>query len=317
MTFPAKFRAWGLAFRSWGEASFTVMMIPHTERRILSFQISHFVLIYLAGLLFLAGVSYGIFRQIREGLQSQLAEIRLLDREYREDESRVAQSLTRQVSHLRTVHGELAKLHQVFGAPVGAFGRFEERRKAASQLQRQYGIPPRDQSENLQGLRTLQNRLDASGASLDSVSKVLTTRSRVVRDIPSGFPVQTYGNGWNKTSSYGVRFSPFEGDRRFHTGVDIGAGPGSPILAAADGVVMQSQFESGYGNVVRVLHRYGWMSIYAHNQRNIAYPGQVVKRGDKLAYLGMSGRATGPHLHYEVRVEGVAVDPWPYLVAEF
>lgn len=315
MTVTGKLRTWGRAFRDWGEASFTVMMIPHSEKRILSFQISHFVLIYLAGILLLAGASYFLFRQVREGLQNQLAEIRVLDREYREDESRIAQSLSRQVSHLRTVHGELVKIHQILGSQAPAFGRFEEKRRASAQIQHAYGILPRQQSENLQGLKTLQNRLEASGTALDSVSKVLSARSRVVRDIPSGFPL--YASGWNKTSSFGVRYSPFEGDRRFHTGVDLAAFPGVPILAAADGVVLQSGFEGGYGNTVRIQHKYGWISVYAHNQRVLAYAGQVVKRGDRIALLGQSGRATGPHLHYEIRVEGNAVDPWPYLVAEF
>jgi murein DD-endopeptidase MepM/ murein hydrolase activator NlpD len=312
----ANIKSGWLAFRKWGEASFTIMLIPHTERKILSFQISNFVLLFALGVLGLTAASWFVYRQTRESLSTQLTEIRRLDTEYREAEGEAARSIALQNEHLRLLGGELEALNIVFGGggPVFA-GRFEERKRSMGELKMRYGIPRRDQSANLVDLRLMENRLVTANAALARVQRVYEARERVLRSIPFGFPLAA--SAWSKTSSFGVRFSPFEGDRRFHTGVDLAAYPGVPIVAAADGTVVFSGTESGYGNIVRILHRYGWVSVYAHNARNLAWAGQSVKRGDKIALLGSSGRATGPHIHFEIRVDGQAVDPWPYLVGEF
>jgi len=312
----AKIHSGWLAFRRWGEASFTIMLIPHTERKILSFQISNFVLLFAVGVLALTGSSWFVYRQTADSLSAQLNEIRRLDAEYREADREAARSIALQNDHLRLMGGELEALGLVFGGggPVFA-GRFEERKRAMGELKLAYGIPRRDQAANLVDLRLLENRLATASSALGRVQKVYEARERVLHSIPFGFPLAA--SAWSKTSSFGVRFSPFEGDRRFHTGVDLAAYPGVPIVAAADGTVVFSGMEAGYGNIVRILHRYGWVSIYAHNSRNLVWSGQSVKRGDKVALLGMSGRATGPHSHFEIRVDGQAVDPWPYLVGDF
>lgn len=122
-------------------------------------------------------------------------------------------------------------------------------------------------------------------------------------------------NGWF-TSRFGYRKSPFTGKLVLHKGMDIAAPHGTPIYASADGVVTYAGFESGYGKLISIDHGYGLLTRYGHTSLIIAKVGQKVKRGDVIGRVGDTGRATGPHLHYEVRVNGLPVDPANYILHE-
>ncbi len=110
------------------------------------------------------------------------------------------------------------------------------------------------------------------------------------------------------TSGFGPR------GRRKHKGIDLAHKPGTPIYAAASGVVVYSNNKQrGYGNLVIIKHRSGVLTVYAHNRRNLVDEGMRVRQGARIAELGNTGRSTGPHLHFELRVNGRAVNPMPYL----
>jgi murein DD-endopeptidase MepM/ murein hydrolase activator NlpD len=111
------------------------------------------------------------------------------------------------------------------------------------------------------------------------------------------------------TSYFGYRYHPILHFSRFHAGVDFGASWGSPIVAAADGQVVGAGWAGGYGRQVRIAHGGGLMTVYAHMSQIVAYSGEMVHRGQLIGYVGSSGLSTGPHLHYEVRKGGVAVNP--------
>ncbi|KEQ53049.1 M23 family metallopeptidase [Sphingobium chlorophenolicum] len=129
--------------------------------------------------------------------------------------------------------------------------------------------------------------------------------------IPSGKPTATP----MLSSSYGYRSDPFNGHAAFHAGLDFPGSMGQPILAAASGKVSFVGQRSGYGNVVEVTHGNGLMTRYAHLSRFDARIGQSVARGEKIARMGSTGRSTGPHLHFEVRVNGNAINPRRFLEA--
>lgn len=116
------------------------------------------------------------------------------------------------------------------------------------------------------------------------------------------------------SSRFGWRNSPWGGGQELHPGIDIANSMGTPIFATADGEVVLSGWSGGYGNIVQINHGKGIETIYGHNSRVIVNAGQAVKKGQVIAYLGSTGRSTGPHLHYEVRVNGTAVDPIRFLV---
>jgi murein DD-endopeptidase MepM/ murein hydrolase activator NlpD len=111
------------------------------------------------------------------------------------------------------------------------------------------------------------------------------------------------------TSKFGERFHPILGYERFHAGVDLGAAAGTPIVAAADGRVVSSGWRGGYGRAVAIAHSGGLETRYGHMSRIAAYPGELVRRGQVIGYVGSSGLSTGPHLHFEVTKNGRPVNP--------
>ena len=118
------------------------------------------------------------------------------------------------------------------------------------------------------------------------------------------------------TSNYGTREHPVQGITKFHTGIDIGnAGFGAPIIAAADGVVSMASYYGGYGNCVMINHGNGISTLYGHGQKILTTVGATVKKGDLIMEVGSTGVSTGPHLHFEVRINGSHVNPLPYVQA--
>jgi murein DD-endopeptidase MepM/ murein hydrolase activator NlpD len=115
------------------------------------------------------------------------------------------------------------------------------------------------------------------------------------------------------TDSFGERLDPFSGEGAFHTGVDVSSDYGAPVHVTADGVVTISETHAGYGRLVVVDHGFGVTTFYAHLSSFAVVPGTHVHRGEVIGYTGISGRSTGPHVHYEVRVNNAPVNPWRYM----
>jgi murein DD-endopeptidase MepM/ murein hydrolase activator NlpD len=115
------------------------------------------------------------------------------------------------------------------------------------------------------------------------------------------------------TDSFGERLDPFNGEGAFHTGVDVASDYGAPVHATADGIVTIAENHSGYGRLVVLDHGFGISTWYAHLSSFSAVPGTRIKRGEVIGYTGISGRSTGPHVHYEVRVNNAPVNPWRYM----
>ncbi|WP_230292059.1 M23 family metallopeptidase [Croceicoccus sp. Ery5] len=131
-------------------------------------------------------------------------------------------------------------------------------------------------------------------------------------NIPSRMPLSTA----RFSSSYGSRIHPVTGRRANHKGIDMAAPSGTPIYATADGTVDMAQWFGGYGNFIKIEHGGDLETRYGHLSKLNVRPGQDVKKGDLIGFVGSTGRSTGPHLHYEVRIAGEAVDPTPYLHAD-
>ncbi|MCA0910020.1 M23 family metallopeptidase [Qipengyuania gaetbuli] len=139
-------------------------------------------------------------------------------------------------------------------------------------------------------------------------ASLLTAGPKV--SVPSRMPLENT----RLTSDYGMRTHPVLGRRMGHKGVDLAAPTGTPIYATADGVVSKAEKFSSYGNFVSIEHGARIQTRYAHMSRIAVADGARVKKGDIIGYVGSTGRSTGPHLHYEVRIDGSAVNPVPYMV---
>ena len=156
--------------------------------------------------------------------------------------------------------------------------------------------------------RVLDDRSDKLGV-LDSL---LMDGRLAAKTIPTTMPVEA---GYY-SSNYGYRIDPISGRSSFHTGVDIIASPGTPVMAAAGGVVATVAYVSEYGNIVEVDHDNGLTSRYAHLSKSLVRVGDVVMKGQVIARVGATGRTTGPHLHFEVREKGIPLNPNKFLALD-
>jgi murein DD-endopeptidase MepM/ murein hydrolase activator NlpD len=147
-----------------------------------------------------------------------------------------------------------------------------------------------------------------TGLSLGLTRNVTTADWLRANSAPNLWPVEG-----PITGSFGERIDPFNGEGAFHSGVDISASYGQPVIAPADGVVTFADFLGGYGKAVMVDHGHGIRTRYGHLSSFAVASGQHIQRGDVIGYVGLSGRSTGPHLHYEVRINDTPVNPYKYL----
>ncbi len=144
---------------------------------------------------------------------------------------------------------------------------------------------------------------------LHELDQKLLDRVSFLKSMPTLLPTK----GWI-TSYYGPRLSPISRRKKMHEGIDVGAPWGTPILAPADGTITYAGVKPGFGKYVEIDHGYGIETIFAHASKVLVKKGQIVSRGTNVAKVGNTGYSTGPHLHYEVRVNGIPVDPLPYIL---
>ncbi len=171
------------------------------------------------------------------------------------------------------------------------------------------------ENERVRILRTSLERTKRSSESLakdiEQVHEALHRTHENLDHVPSILPT----DGW-LSAAYGRRRDPFTARSSFHWGVDIAAWPGTDVVATADGKVVFSGRNGGYGNQVKIDHGNGYMTSYAHNKKNLVKRGARVSRGEPIALLGSTGRSTSSHVHYEVHLDGKKVNPWRYLLPE-
>jgi murein DD-endopeptidase MepM/ murein hydrolase activator NlpD len=167
--------------------------------------------------------------------------------------------------------------------------------------------PALSSPENTFGL--LHDLLTGIESRLRIVSSDVERRNLLAASTPSIWPTQ----GW-LTSRTGGRSDPFTGEADYHPGLDISADKGTPVYATADGTVSQASYSGAYGNLVVLEHQFGIETRYGHLSAFRTQLGQTVKRGDLIGLVGATGRATGPHLHYEVRVNDRILNPLQFLL---
>ncbi len=205
-----------------------------------------------------------------------------------------------QVASLGSLASEVSSLYGLKSAPelIGAAGPDRvEGTQLSSSLDRLYNL----KTAALTGATS-------AGISMGMTKDVTTADWVRANSAPNLWPVEG-----PVTGSFGERIDPFNGEGAFHSGVDIGALYGQAIISPAEGVVQFADFMGGYGRAVILDHGHGVTTRYGHMKSFAVYPGQHVHRGDTIGYVGDSGRSTGPHLHYEVRINDVPVNPHKYL----
>lgn len=194
--------------------------------------------------------------------------------------------------------------------------RFESLRQVADDITEVFTRPIR----YAKGAESLMRLLPLSSARTEVAT--VAALKQAAPAPPTAEPAKAY-SPWSKivseparlTSEFGPRRDPFDGGRSHHDGIDLATKRGSNIYPMAEGVVKFSGWMPGYGNVVVVKHEDGLETVYGHNAKNLVKAGQKVSGDDAIATVGSSGRSTGPHVHFEIRQRGKAVDPVPHLTA--
>lgn len=203
----------------------------------------------------------------------------------------IAQENQLQAESLSSLAGEVSTLYGLKPDPV-----FQRDDPASASIEQFYAL----KNTAMSGAASIGIGMDITDA---------TTRDWVrMASAPTLWPVDG-----RITSGFGERMDPFDREGAFHRGVDISSQIGTPVIAPADGVVRFADLMNGYGRAIMVDHGQGITTLYGHLSGFGVANGQIVHRGDTLGYVGQSGRSTGPHLHYEVRIFNTPVNPYKYL----
>jgi len=158
-------------------------------------------------------------------------------------------------------------------------------------------------------IERLQSEAMSREESLSELEKVLQSKKEMLSHTPSIWPA----TGW-VTSTFGLRMAPFTGLNQMHEGIDIANRTGTQVIAPADGIVSDSGNNLAFGKILVISHGFRITSRYAHLNKILVRVGQKVKRGEKIAEVGMSGKTTGPHLHYEVRLDDIPANPMRFIL---
>jgi murein DD-endopeptidase MepM/ murein hydrolase activator NlpD len=240
-----------------------------------------------------------------------------------------ALSQTHELTKLRSENRELQVANEQFSKSVeslrGQLTKVEDRTRKLAIIA---GITTLDDADagGVGGVRQDQQPASPFGDEIDKMNfrssriandlsvleQKFTAQAELLSSTPSIAPVRGI-----LTDGFGGRSDPFTGEPGTHNAIDIGSAMGQPIRVPADGIVVKAEWANGYGNVIYVSHGYGYSTRYGHLQSFNARPGQKVKRGDVIGYVGSTGRSTGPHLHYEVRLNNNPVNPLEYILNAF
>lgn len=202
------------------------------------------------------------------------------------------------------------------GAAIGPISNEDENVLKGSGLDQGQMVAMANPGPKYSGIESLELNVDQvhkkaalQEQSLQELYELLKDQHSLLSSTPSISPVRGL-----YTSGFGYRISPFTGTRSLHTGIDLSAPIGTPVKSPADGVVSKVENDPGYGKVLVISHGYGFSTLYGHNSKILVKVGQKVKRGEVISEVGNTGRSTGAHLHYEVRVNGVEVNPVKYIL---
>ncbi len=294
---------------------YTLMIVPHHAKSVFSVRIPIKTVKYAAAALgicltILSGTMLNYRYQANIATQektelNQLREVNSKQYSQLEDLARTTAQLQEDMARLNQLDADLRRL-------VNSDESTGTSRSAPVRVGTHNG---QGGPESKPGINELSNLVKELGASvkereqslLDLKNSLIEKNERLAA-TPSIWPT----NG-DITSRFGWRSSPWGWGSDWHPGIDIANDTGTPVIATADGVVTTSTWYGGYGKMVEINHGNGIVTIYGHNSELLVAPGQTVKKGETIAYMGNTGISTGSHCHYEIRVNGTAVNPSSFL----
>jgi len=285
---------------------YTLIVVPHAKARFRKFQVpvrltkwvlgasGSTAIVVLALLLHFSRMAAEVYQ-----LRAQNTILTSKNQEYQQTSAKL-QVKVANLQSIVTKLGVMAGLEQVLPDPkVGGVGGLSNTETSS----------PSAEPENLKAIDANLSRLTERSKRLEEFYK---DQSVMLSSTPSVWPVHGY-----LSAGFGNRVDPFTGQLDFHPGLDISTPIGTKVEAPADGVVVSCGDKGGYGNAIVIDHKYGIVTRYAHLSGFNVKPGQRVKRGDVIGFVGNSGKSTAPHLHYEVWVNDQAQNPIHYILDEY
>jgi murein DD-endopeptidase MepM/ murein hydrolase activator NlpD len=293
-----------------GKQRFTVMLIPHSEKKIFNFQISLFTLVFVTFVTGVVFIGFFVLATHFTAINEQLAKV---TRENQENKIAL-QDFQDEISGNRPKAKSFNdKLQKVIGILSDDQAKNYLSASISGSLAN-YAGPEGSESESIRALsdlRSYMNTIDKSLDPLDQIYKSLESVGEIFTNTPTYWPVK--GGVGYITTRFGPDVHPIYKTIRIHAGLDIALGIGVPIIATANGEVSLVSFNSELGNYIQIKHKYGFSTKYAHLQRSIVSRGQKVNRGDTIGYMGATGVVSGPHVHYEVLLGTQNLDPMYFI----
>lgn len=270
-------------------------------------------LVALPAALIFGGYQYGqsvahnnpdpVSEQLRAELQQQRSEVTVAVNEAERNMNALSRQLGRMQARVIRLDALGRRLTKMAKLEKGEFNFDAEPAQGGPESAAELQTPA--VPDFLQDLGDLSRQLDSRSEQLSVLETMLMSRNLNEQAYPAGRPVK---KAWI-SSYFGMRNDPFSGKREHHAGVDFAGKDGSEVIAVADGVITWASDRYGYGNMVEITHGNGYATRYGHNKEILVHVGDKVEKGDVLAHMGSTGRSTGPHVHYEVLINGRPVDP--------
>ncbi|MBE9582687.1 MAG: M23 family metallopeptidase [Proteobacteria bacterium] len=295
----------------------TFLIVPEDNSNVKQVKFSRVFLGLMACviLLGLTGISFIIHDYL--ALKSTIPSVRSLKREVTSQRSQIhayANKIRALNSEMKALHDFEKKLRVIANveAPAGQDAVFGIGGTMGADLE---NLPPltENHSSVIRAMHAQLEQLDEASVVQKQAFEELHDYLQDQKSLLASTPAIRPTTGWF-SSGFGYRISPFTGLKEFHRGLDIATRRGTPIVAPADGVVTFAGKKGGLGNMLVIDHGHGKVTRYGHMQKWLARRGTHVKRGDKIGLVGNTGRSTAPHLHYEVHVNGIPVNPGKYIL---
>lgn len=285
----------------------TIIFVPHARAKFRKLKVSHRLLFSLlsvvtSSLCLSTFFSVQYFTSLSQ--THELSKLRHENKELQTANEQFSKSVESLRGQLRTVEDRTRKL-----AIYAGISSIDDSAQGGVG-----GLRPPDLGDNpyrddVDKMAFRSRRIESD---LSVLEQKLVAQSQLLASTPSIAPVRGI-----LTDGFGGRSDPFTGEPGTHNAIDISSAAGQAVRAPADGIVVKAEWANGYGNVIYISHGYGYSTRYGHLSAYAVKPGQHIKRGDIIAYVGSTGRSTGPHLHYEVRLNNNPVNPLEYILNAF
>ena len=282
----------------------TIIFVPHARAKFRKLKVSHRLLFSIISLV-TSSLCLSTFFSVQYftslSQTHELSKLRHENKELQTANEQFGKSVESLRTQLRTVEDRTRKL-----AIIAGITTLDESSQGGSG-----GLRNDEMTENpyRDDVDKMSFRSHSLQKDLSVLEQKFAAQSRLLSSTPSIAPVRGI-----LTDGFGGRSDPFTGEAGQHNAVDISSAAGAPIRSPADGIVVKAEWANGYGNVIYISHGYGYSTRYGHLSNFAVRAGQRVKRGDVIGHVGSTGRSTGPHLHYEVRVNNNPVNPLEYIL---